>query len=212
MIPHMEALPAYFTGIIAVLLLSAFVKIVTTLSILRYGIGLHGSGFGFVIIGVSFALALLVMTPHIQTAGGLVAVLFSRSNQQVSTLEKKFRPFLEQHTDQKISKRFMGLADKLSGDEVSGKEKEAAATEKLPFAVLVSSFLVSELQEAFQIGFLILIPFIVVDLLITNILLALGVTQISHAVVALPLKILLFFVIDGWALISEKLIMGYVNG
>jgi len=241
----MDAIPPYLTGIVAVLLLSAFVKILTTLSILRYGIGLHGAGFGLVIVGVSFALSLLVMNPQLERVGGIDALL---SIGQVSAgeggnylhLEEQFRPFLEKHTDPEIEQRFVALAKKMGskktisaipkepevpedvetmGEGVPGDggipplavgEGTSANTDVVPFPVLIAAFLISELSEAFQLGFMILIPFFVVDLLVTNILLALGVTQISQAVVALPCKLLLFFAVDGWTLVSEKLISGYI--
>jgi len=218
----MEGLPLYFTGFLAVLMLTSFVKILTVLSILRYGIGLNGIGFGLVIVIVSLALSLFVMSPDVERAGGLDMVLSQQLDaNEEPALEATFRPFIEKHVDVNILERLSAIALRLDttvipeeleddrpGDDVPGDNVVETAT--TPFGVLVAAFIVSELKVAFQIGFIILIPFLVVDLLVTNVLMSLGITQISQHVVSLPLKILLFFIVDGWLLITEKLVSGYL--
>ena len=208
----METLPAYITSFFAILLLTAFVKILTTLSILRYGIGLHGASFGLVIIGLSFALSLLVMNPQFKRVGGLQAVLSGKEFTEPKKLEKYFEPFLSKHAHPDVTEKMEALAKKLEPETSKASAPfDAKLTKQYStFSVLIASFLVSELKEAFHLGFIVLIPFLVLDLLVTNVLLALGVAQISQAVVAFPLKILLFFAVDGWGLISEKLISSYV--
>jgi type III secretion protein R len=198
----MDALPAYMTGLFAVLLLSSFVKILTTLNIARYGIGLDGSAFGLVIIALSLGLSLLVMSPQVDQAGGVEALIGVRDS---ATLEKNFRPFIEKHTDKGIKDRFSGLAKKLKPGT------EPSATSPSQFPIDIAAFLVSQVKDAFILGFMILVPFLVVDLLCANVLMALGVQQLPVTVIALPLKILLFFAIDGWTLLSEKLINGYIS-
>ena len=91
----MEAIPAYLTGLIAVLMLTSFVKVFTSLNLLRYGIGLGGGGFGVVILGLSLALTFLIMTPQLKSSGGLGGLLSSQTSE--ATLEKNFSPFLEKH-------------------------------------------------------------------------------------------------------------------
>ena len=211
---HMETLPGYLTGFLALLLFTAFVKIVTTLSILRFGLGLQGSGFGLVILGFSLGLSLLVMGPQLEPIGGAEPLLRGQVPQERQALEKTFRPFMEKNCDPALKAELNNLASKLrSGGDLPKPPVEggsapatAAAT---PLTVLVPAFLISELRDAFQIGFLILVPFLVLDLLLANLLLALGVTQIPLQIVALPLKILLFFAVDGWRLIAEKVIGTY---
>lgn len=213
----MELLPWYISGFFAVLLLTAFVKILTTLSILRYGIGLNGFGFGIVVVALSLGLSLLVMAPELQSAGGIDAVL--RGNDNAVAVEEKFTPFLKKHSDPELLNRFGVVVDDLAKapglesdknvDSVEEGQKKIAT--KASFPVLVSAFLVSELREAFQIGFLILLPFLLIDFLVVNVLMAVGITQISQAVVALPLKVLLFLAVDGWALITEKLVRTYIG-
>jgi len=197
---------------VAVLLLSSFVKMATALSILRCGIGLHGAGFGMAVLGLALGLSLLVMQPQLESVGGLDAFLTKGLTSTEFALEEKFRPFLDKHSEPTITARFTSLAQKLNADSSKeAPEEDLKKQDEQPaFPVLIASFLVSELKEAFKVGFIILIPFLVIDLLVANLLMALGVTQISQAVVSLPLKILLFFALDGWVLVSEKLIGAYV--
>ncbi|MCB0310430.1 MAG: EscR/YscR/HrcR family type III secretion system export apparatus protein [Bdellovibrionales bacterium] len=199
----MEALAPYITAFLVILLLTSFVKIFTTLTIFRYGLGLEAGGFGIVILGVSLGLSLLVMQPQIEEAGGLE--VFWRGYQQIDQqkIETSFRPFLERNSEQVIVDKFLKI--------LTAKDSRAETAPQIatPFNVLIAAFLVSELKVAFNIGFLILIPFLVVDLLVGNALMSLGVTQMSHQVISLPLKILIFMVVDGWSLLSEKLISSY---
>ncbi len=200
----MDILPSYIAGFFAVLLLSSFVKILTTLNILRYGIGLKGGAFGLVLAGCSLALSLLVMSPCIDKAGGLDGMI---SGNSPAKLEENFRPFLAKHVHQDVLKKFSQLSDKLKNQPKSPAD---AAVSPASITVLVPAFLISELKEAFQIGFLLLVPFLIIDLVVVNGLMVLGITQMSPAAVAFPMKILLFFAIDGWTLLSEKLVMGYL--
>lgn len=214
----MENLPAYFSGFLAILLFSSFVKIFTSLHILRAGIGIHGGAYGVVILALSLALSLVVMAPQLQDVGGVEAVL-SGSDKVSVKLEDRFRPFLEKHAHADVQDRLFALSEKLH-DQPAAAAKDsqpkepaqpAAVRRAGDFPVLVASFLVSELQEAFQLGVMFLIPFVVIDLLTMNILTALGVVNLSAAVVAFPLKLLLFFAVDGWALVAGKLIGGYAQ-
>lgn len=210
----MEALPAYFSTLLAVLLLTSFVKVLTTLSIVRYGLGLAGAGFGVVILGLSFALSLLIVSPQVDKMGGIEAIFQGRLVLQKENLEVNFRPFLEKHSAPEVLARLTLLSRKLSSaDKAAGlqqKVEEANDSRAVPFPVLISAFLLSELKAAFQLGFLFILPFLVIDLLVANAMMALGVTQMPQQVVALPLKILLFFIVDGWSLVSEKLIGTYL--
>lgn len=211
----MDALPVYFSGLLAVLLLSAFVKIFTSLTILRYGLGLETAGFGVVIAAVSVALSLVVVNPQLEKIGGAGAVLFRSATVAGPEIEKSFTPFLRANAHKDILERLGKLKPKGTSTTASTPapvppEVRVAESAEPPFPVLVSAFLLSELKEAFQLGFMILLPFLVIDLLVANVLMSIGVTQISQTLVSLPLKILLFFVVDGWTLLSEKLIASYL--
>jgi flagellar biosynthesis protein FliP len=195
----MEGLPSFITGILALLLFTAFTKIFTACTILRQGLGLKGTGFGAIIAAFAFALSLFVVSPQVNAAGGIDQLLRSSSWDSV---EPHFRPFLEKNVDTSVRERFRALDRKIHGEQ-----KEVSRD---PFPLLLISFLVSELKAAFQIGFMLLVPFLVLDLAITNVLMLLGVTQVPVEAIALPLKILLFFSVNGWQLLAEKLVGGYV--
>jgi type III secretion protein R len=205
----MDILPAYFTGIVAVLLLSSFVKILTTLTIVRYGIGLNGASFGFVVVALGFVLSLIVVNAQAPRSGGLAALISAKAASSAGELEENFGPFLDRHSQPEIKARLSAIAHKLKAPK-DGVAETPGALRGTEFPVLIAAFLLSELKEAFQLGFIILVPFLVIDLLVVNALMALGITQMSPFIVSFPLKILLFFAVDGWTLLSEKLLRAYL--
>ena len=208
----MEAFPPYLTGLLAVLLLTSFVKILTTLSIVRFGFGFDSLGFGVVVLGLSLALSLMVTSAQINEHMSTQAFLSGQGFADTKALENDFRPFLERHAHLEVKQRLLKINQALKKAEEPEIQQNPGSADAAhaSFGVLVSAFLVSELKEAFQLGFLFIIPFVVLDLLVANILMSLGVSQMSYAVVSLPLKILVFFAVDGWTLIAEKLLGGYL--
>lgn len=197
----METLPSYMTGFLSVLLFSAFVKIFTTLNILRFGMGLRDAGFGLVILVLSLALAVLITGSGVKGVG-FDNLLSGKGLGDGKKVEEALGPFLEKHTHPEVKERLRKISDKFTDKDVE--------IQKENFSLLASAFLISELKEAFQLGFIFIVPFLIIDLLVANVLLSIGVSQISAAVVALPVKLLLFIVVDGWSLVSEKLIGGYL--
>lgn len=187
--------------ILSVLLLSSFVKIFTSLSIMKTGLGLS-SGTSFVVVcAASFGLTLLVMSPQIQALGGISAI--ARGNVSGELLEKTTTPFMARHTDPSIAAQVAALHRKVLASAAAGSTGNEQA-------VVITAFLFSELRAAFELGLVLLIPFVVLDLLVINALMALGIVSMPHAVVALPLKLLLFFAVDGWRLLLEKVVTGYL--
>ncbi|MCB0333156.1 MAG: hypothetical protein KDD55_06625 [Bdellovibrionales bacterium] len=198
-------LPSFITDLTFLLLMTCFVKVVTTMSILRYGLGLHGLGFGAAVLAASLGLSWFIMQPYLGDRG-LEVILSSSSNERLPQIESTLRPFLEKHADPKTVLRLERLQERVAKEAPQEEQME----ESKPLSTLVLSFILSELQEAFSIGFIIAIPFLVIDLLVANVLMTLGMVQLSVLLVSLPLKILLFFAVDGWTLLSEKLFMTYV--
>ena len=204
----MGELEAMVGGVLAVLLLTAFVRCFTALTILRLGIGVHGSGFGLVVAALSLVLALFVATPQLRSLNsdsfpGIVRLLGGASSKggagpTAEAIEAAFMPVLQARADH-------ALIAKLSATSDSPVEN-ASEGRTTSFPVLVAAYLISELREAFRVGLLFLIPFIVLDLIVVNIVAVLAITQIRAEVIALPLKLLVFVALDGWALITLKLI------
>jgi type III secretion protein R len=114
------------------------------------------------------------------------------------------RAFLLKKTGPKDHELFYALALKMR------KEEDKKSVGKDDFLIIVPAFVVSELKEAFQIGFLLFVPFIVIDMVVANILLALGMHMLSPTTISLPFKLLLFVMIDGWYLIAKGLVVGYL--
>lgn len=195
----MDITPEFIGGLLGVLLASSFIRFATVFTIFRFGLGLRGVTFGFITAALSLALATAVLEKDL--GRGDISLLNPKSMQGLD-VEKTFRPLLEHRTDPGLIK---DLGDKIL------KKGQHAPDEKPSFGLLLSAYILSELKSAFEIGIMILIPFVVIDLLVSNILVMLGVTQLSAAAVSVPLKLLLFFVVNGWTLLAEK-ILGGIGG
>ena len=194
----MDAVTPLLAGVTAVVLLSGFVKIATALSIVRYGLGLQGSGFGVVVIVLSLALGLMTFPG---TAGDPVTALMAGNLvQNPQQIEQMARPSLERLSDAQTLGQLSDLDRKIT-----------RAPESTPprFTAVVGAYLLTQLKVAFQLGLLFIIPFLVIDLLVANVMLAVGITQIPAAVVAFPAKVLLFVVLNGWDLVAQKLLNGF---
>ena len=201
-----------------VMMTTSFVKIATVLALVRNGLGTQQIPPNPIITGLAMILTIYIMIPvgmeMNQTAG---ATINQGSNQPILSqvtvnllveaikeAKEPMRAFLVKHTHEKEKTLFLNLAKKMR------KPEDRDQVQDKDFQILVPSFVISELTEAFQIGFIIFLPFLVIDIVVTNILLALGMFQISPVTVALPFKLLLFVLVDGWHLIAKGLILGYV--
>ncbi|MBX7137404.1 MAG: hypothetical protein K1X83_05420 [Oligoflexia bacterium] len=189
----------FLQSLLAILVFTGFVKIFTALCIARYGLGLDQAGFGIVIGVLALALSIFAVEPQLRPYGGW-SILNGGENQKVD-LPRTFTPFLVKHSDAKIISELEKLRPNSEGQKNDTPE----------FSLLTVSFLLSELKSAFEIGLLLLIPLIIIDLLTSNILMALGMQQLSPALVSLPIKLLLFLALDGWTLFSEKLLNSYTG-
>ena len=124
----------------------------------------------------------------------------------IAKAAQPFREFLSRHTSDRERAFFVHTAERLwakNGDEPATVDPES-------FYILIPSFCVSELTKAFQIGFLVYLPFIAIDIIVSNILLAMGMMMVSPVTISLPFKLLLFVMVDGWTLLIQGLIRGYV--
>ncbi|MEO0321825.1 MAG: type III secretion system export apparatus subunit SctR [Myxococcota bacterium] len=196
---------------------TSFVKISVVLSILRNGLGTGQVPSGTVITGLSLILTLYVMTPvgedMAEAAGPAVARVDpagSAGPDELTALREAFdagkeplREFLARHAGDREQALFVDLARRTRAPDRRG---DVGAED---FLVVLPAFLVSELSEAFQIGFLVFLPFLVIDMVVANVLLALGMHMLSPTTVSLPFKLLLFVLVDGWTLLARGLVLGY---
>ncbi|PVM89186.1 EscR/YscR/HrcR family type III secretion system export apparatus protein [Caulobacter radicis] len=193
-------------------MVTSFTKIVVTLSLLRNALGLQQVPPNIVLNGLALILTLYVMYPvgqQIAAANQDVKPIaaVSSDTQALFTYADKakepLREFLIKHSTPRERAFFLKTAQR-----INGPEKARALTQR-DFIVVVPAFTVSELAAAFQIGFLIFLPFLIIDLVVSNILLAMGMMMLSPTTVSLPFKLLLFVLIDGWVKLSHGLVLSY---
>jgi len=122
-----------------------------------------------------------------------------------------FRRFLLQETGEKQIAYFVNTAEKLWGKKDEQGNIEPATVDRTSFFVLLPAYCVSELTKAFQIGFLVYLPFIAIDIIISNILLAMGMMMVSPVTISLPFKLLLFVMVNGWTLLIQGLVQSYMH-
>lgn len=193
----------------AILMLTSFSKIAVVLSIARSAMGSQQIPPTVVLTGLAVILSIHIMAPVFedmwQQANAPHADLNSPSGmiETVRNTVAPLRSFLEKHAHPDQRAMFVDLARQLRGEARADEVSES------DLSVVIPAFLVSELKDAFQIGFLIFLPFLVLDTVVANLLLALGMQTLSPTSVSLPFKLLLFVSIDGWGLLSRGLVLGY---
>lgn len=191
--------------------LTSFVKISTVLQIAKSAIGAQSVPSNTVVMALAAALTVLAMAPVGEKIAAQAAPLVSGKPLETSVLIQKgveafrepLRGFLSANASELEKARFLKVAKEARAPE----EREKISASDLP--VLVPAFLVTELTEAFAVGFLIYLPFLVIDLVVANVLLALGMQMLNPTQVSLPFKLLLFVAINGWGLLSQALVSGY---
>jgi type III secretion protein R len=193
---------------IALVTLTSFLKISVVLSIARSALGAPQVPPTTVVTGLALVLTATVMAPVAEQAAlsarsAPVERGVAGSLDAAARAAAPLRAFLGRHARPDDREAFLDLGRRLRGP--------AAAPRPDDFAVLAPAFVVSELRRAFTIGFLVFVPFLVVDLVVANVLLALGLTQLSPTSVALPFKLLLFVAVDGWRLLARSLALSYLG-
>ena len=159
--------------------------------------------------GLALILTVYIMAPVIQDTlklvkdSGLEVKDFSQLPQLVDIGQKPLKDFLKRHSTNKERGFFYRSAHTLWGKE------RADALDKESFFILIPAFMVTELTKAFQIGFLVYLPFIAIDLIISNILMAMGMMMVSPMTISLPFKLMLFVLLDGWSALLEGLMLSY---
>ena len=203
---------------IVLVMATSFIKITVVLSIVRNALGTQQIPPNQVITGLALILTVYIMVPVGLEVKKVTEDLAKRRTNQglmseaslgilleaVDKGKEPFRQFLTKHTHPKKNAVFHDLALKLR------KPEDRAGLTNQDFTVLVPAFIISELSEAFYIGFVIFLPFLVIDMVVANILLSLGMFQLSPITVSLPFKLLLFVLVDGWQLVVSGLITGYL--
>ncbi|MBX2811558.1 MAG: type III secretion system export apparatus subunit SctR [Myxococcales bacterium] len=200
-----------------IIMFTSFTKISVVLSIVRSAIGIQQIPPTPVITGLSLILTIYIMAPvgtamYHRAHPFIEKALETNDSKKiiVQVLEafqhaqEPLRSFLKQHIHKREQAMFYSMAKRLRNAE------NRSSIDPDDFFIIVPSFVISELKEAFQIGFILFVPFLVVDMTVANILMALGMQMLSPTTISLPFKLLLFVMIDGWFLVTKGLVTGYI--
>ena len=182
-----------------ILSMTAFTRIIIVLAILRQALGAPQTPPNQVLIGLAMFLTLFVMSPVMSRAYDEAVVPYLAGEQEpLVAATNALAPLKDFMLDQ-VRESDLTLFTELSGEE------NFAGPEAVPLRVLIPSFITSELKTAFQIGFLIFIPFLVIDLVVASVLMSMGMMMLSPMLISLPFKIMLFVLVDGWSLLMGTL-------
>jgi flagellar biosynthetic protein FliP len=182
-----------------VIMLTAFTRIVIVFAILRQAIGMQQTPSNQVLVGIALFLTIFVMAPVFTEVNDValqpyLAEVMEPGDALVAASDP-FRAFMLDQTREADLDLFMNLAD----------HEPVATTDEIDFFVLVPAFMTSELKTAFQIGFMLFIPFLIIDMVVASVLMSMGMMMLSPLIISLPFKIMLFVLIDGWVMIMGTL-------
>ncbi|WP_040211247.1 flagellar type III secretion system pore protein FliP [Clostridium polynesiense] len=187
-----------------IIMMTSFTRIIVTFSFLKGAMGTQQSIPNQVLIGLALFLTIFIMTPVYNEINekALKPFMNNEINQEQASeyASKPLREFMLKQTRQKDLKLFV---------ELSKLEEDKVTKEDIPLYVVVPAFAISELKTAFQIGFLIYIPFLIIDLVVASVLMSMGMFMLPPVLISLPFKLLLFVMVDGWYLLVKSLIASF---
>lgn len=187
-----------------ILMMTSFTRIIIVLSILRQALGLQQTPPNQVLVGLSLFLSIFVMQPVLTTINTQALEPYGRDavsfEQALATSATAMHGFMMKQTRKTDIALFSEIAQ-------AGKFAKPA---DVPFSILLPAFVTSELKTAFQIGFMIFLPFLIIDLIVASALMSLGMVMLSPTIISMPFKLLLFVLVDGWALTMGSLASSFV--
>lgn len=187
-------------------MMTSFTRIVVVLSLLRTALGTATAPPNAVIIALALFLTAFVMGPVLQRSyDDGVRPLVAQQITVEEALQRGVAPlrgFMQQNVREKDLKLFMDLS----------KEPPPTTPEQMSLRILVPAFMISELKRAFEIGFLLFLPFLIIDLVVASVLMSMGMMMLPPVVVSLPFKLIFFVLVDGWTLVAGSLVQSYGGG
>lgn len=181
------------------LMMTSFTRIIIVLALLRQALGTQQTPTNQTLIGLALFLTFFVMSPIIDKVNTDAISPYMKDEitfqQGLTKAEQPFKKFMYDQTRENDLSMFMDMAGNSS----------KLSLENVPFMVLVPAFVTSELKTAFQIGFMLFIPFLIIDLVVASVLMAMGMMMLSPLIISLPFKIMLFVLVDGWTLVIGTL-------
>jgi flagellar biosynthetic protein FliP len=187
------------------LMMTSFVRIIIVMSILRQALGTGQTPPNNVLVGIALFLTLFIMSPVLSEiyTNALVPYMENgmKFDKALAAAEAPLRGFMLKQTREDDIGLFMQMARKADVTDAT----------QVPFTTLVPAFITSELKSAFTIGFLIYIPFVVIDLIVASVLMSMGMAMLSPMMISMPFKLMLFVLVDGWSLIMGSLAASFVH-
>ncbi|MCP5245822.1 MAG: flagellar type III secretion system pore protein FliP [Burkholderiales bacterium] len=186
-----------------VLMMSSFTRIIIVLSLLRMALGTQSSPPNQVLIGIALFLTFFIMSPVIDRVYDEAYIPFSEDKIDIMEAAEiasvPLRTFMLHQTRESDLALFLQISDH---DDIDSPED-------VPFKVLVPAYITSELKTAFQIGFIIFIPFLIIDMVVASVLMSMGMMMLSPMIISLPFKLMLFVLVDGWHLLIGSLTQSF---
>ena len=187
------------------LMMTSFTRIIIVLSILRHALGLQQTPPNQVLVGLSLFLSLFVMQPVISEVNRVAITPYGQEQIDIGEAVSRSGTALHGFMMKQTRKTDLMMFAKIA------KAPTYASPKDVPFSILLPAFVTSELKTAFQIGFLIFLPFLVIDLIVASALMSLGMMMLSPTIISMPFKLLLFVLVDGWALTMGSLASSFVS-
>ena len=187
-----------------VISLSSFTRIIIVFHFLRQALGTQEAPSNQILIGLALFMSFFIMNPTLTAMYDNAYTPWSKGEiDQIQAVERgsaSLKQFMLKTTRKKDLALFVGLA----------KASRPKSEEDLPMMTVIPAFMISEIKTAFEIGFVLFLPFLVIDMVVSSVLLSMGMMQLPPAMVSLPFKVLLFIMVDGWSLIVSSLVNSYV--
>ncbi|MCP5411646.1 MAG: flagellar type III secretion system pore protein FliP [Alphaproteobacteria bacterium] len=188
-----------------IIMMTSFVRIVVVLSLLRTALGLQQSPPNSVIVSLAMFLTLFVMSPTLSDAynQGIKPMMDNQvtTEQGFTAALVPMKKFMLNHVREADLKLFADMAH----------EKPVKDAAQIPVTTLAPAFMLSELKRAFEIGFLIFVPFLIIDMAVASILMSMGMMMLPPVIISLPFKLIFFVLVDGWRLIAGSLVQSYLH-
>ena len=186
------------------LMMTSFVRIIIVLSLLRQALGTGQTPPNMVLVGLSLFLTLFIMSPVFDSIYQNALLPYMNGSmpfeKALALAEAPVRNFMTLQTREDDITMFMQIAQK----------KEVVSAAEVPFTTLMPAFITSELKSAFTIGFMIYIPFVVIDLIVASVLMSMGMMMLSPMIISMPFKLMLFVLVDGWTLLMGSLASSFI--
>lgn len=195
-----------------VIMTTSFTRIVIIFSFLRNALGLQQSPPNVVLVSLALFLSVFIMSPTLDAVyqNGIVPLVNEKITEQEAfqKISEPMKKFMLAQTREKDLKNFISL-DSMTVDKDNQRKLQFSNPNDIPLKIIVPAFMISEIKKAFEIGFLIFLPFLVIDMVVSSILMAMGMMMLPPVMISLPFKIIFFVLVDGWEMITQGIVRSF---